>query len=187
MSAWYVLAFAWLALLSEASVDVSTRNEIHDWYTLYADAVDGRKWGRPFLDLFTEDAVLDYRASGGPVGVLDDMHAWLKHTLAHFDRSQHFISNVLIEQVDETTITSRAMFYNPMNLRYFPYKPLFTCGGWYNHTFTKMAGGQWKSKSLQQEMAYNNVVPNMLFWLACTGVASYTIAMHAWAWKQKRD
>ena len=43
-----------------------------------------------------------------------------------------------------------------MNLVYIPYKPFFTCGGWYNHKFVKMSDGKWRSKNLKVEMAFNN-------------------------------
>ena len=137
-------------------LDIEDYIQITDWFSRYASTVDHKQW-ELFPDLFTKDAMIDYRASGGSYGTVVEMKQWLETVFQYFSASQHLISNIqIVNYIDQENVEVRAMFFNPMNLVYIPYKPFFTCGGWYNHKFVKMSDGKWRSKNLKVEMAFNN-------------------------------
>ncbi len=154
-------------------LDMKDRVGIQDWLSKYADVIDRRKFNHEFDNLFTTDAIIDYSESGGRKGTVAEIRQWLQGVFQFFGKSQHLISNVIIHNATEAgakqSVHVSAMFFNPMNLRYFPYEPFFTCGGWYHHEFIKTEQQEWKSKKLSVEMAFNNVTPNLIlaFLLFC--------------------
>jgi hypothetical protein len=167
-----------VAVLSAAEVNseeltTGDRAAISDWFSQYAHVIDRRKFDTDFESLFAEGANIDYRASGGRKGTVPEIKVWLKGVFQFFGSSQHFISNLNFHNTtrEGTILTAHvsAIFFNPMNLRYFPYEPFFTCGGWYHHEFVKTGKETWRSKQLTVEMAFNNVTPNLLgaFFLFC--------------------
>ena len=156
--------------------------QITDWFSRYASTVDHKQWGL-FPDLFTKEAMIDYRASGGSYGNVAEMKAWLENVFQYFSASQHLISNIqIVSFIDERNVEVRAMFFNPMNLIFVPYQPFFTCGGWYNHKFVKLDDGKWRSKNLKVEMAFNNSTWHLgaLFTLIfCIIYCCYSTRQHA--------
>ena len=132
--------------------------QITDWFSSYASTVDRKKWST-FHTLFTKNAFIDYRESGGSHGNVTEIKRWLETVFQYFSASQHLISNIQITKyIDQRNVEVRAMFFNPMNVVFVPYQPFFTCGGWYNHKFVKMDDGKWRSKYLRVEIAFNNSI-----------------------------
>ena len=134
---------------------VADRIEINDFFTKYATAVDSKDWAM-WRTLFTEDATLDYRATGGIEGDRETVGAWLAETLANFPMTQHLIGNVAVELHGDTA-TVRSMLYNPMGM---PDGSTFFCGGWYNHELVRTPEG-WKSRMLRQEGAWFDGGPGL--------------------------
>jgi 3-phenylpropionate/cinnamic acid dioxygenase small subunit len=94
--------------------DISDRLLISELLDTYAAAVDSRDWSL-LETVFTEDAILDYSAFGGPRGPFDEVVPWLEKSLALFAASQHLISNKMIS-LDGDEATARCSLFNPMVL-----------------------------------------------------------------------
>ena len=115
----------------------------------YARAVDTEDW-ELWRSLFTEDATIDYVASGGIAGTRDDVAQWLSVSLALLPMKQHYITNIESE-IRGDTAHVRAMFLNPMQL---PGNPgLSCCGGYYHHVLVRTPEG-WRSKELREESTF---------------------------------
>ena len=95
----------------DASRDDDLR-AIADLLDTYAHAIDTRDWVL-LAKVFTEDAVIDYTASGGPRGSFADAVAFLIPSLGMITMSQHLITNKRIV-IDGDTATSTAYFYSPL-------------------------------------------------------------------------
>ncbi|MDN3359047.1 nuclear transport factor 2 family protein [Actinomadura sp. DC4] len=131
---------------------LSDRIEIADLLTSYTRAVDLGEWDR--LDaVFTPDAHIDYRATGGIEGTLPAVKAWLAEVLTAFVRRQHVMgqSEVVLDG-DAAKVT--AYFANPMiSLGGDGGERLFACGGYYHHDLVRTGEG-WRSRSLVQELTW---------------------------------
>jgi len=92
--------------------EISDRLRINDLLVTYAAALDARDWDL-VRTVFTDDAVLDYSVFGGPRGTVDEAVEWLSKTLGKVPMTQHLISNVLIEIVDDTADVTSIVF-NPL-------------------------------------------------------------------------
>ncbi|GAY13518.1 nuclear transport factor 2 family protein [Mycobacterium sp. shizuoka-1] len=125
---------------------ISDELEIAGVLTRYARAVDGKDW-ELWRSLFTDDAQIDYRSAGGPVGGRDEVSAWLERCLALMPMTQHYITNVDVD-IDGDTATVTAMFYNPMLLP--GANETSACGGYYHHVMVRTASG-WRSSRLREE------------------------------------
>lgn len=142
--------------------ELSDRQQITDLVTAYTRAVDTARWDD--LDaVFTEDAVLDYASSGGPVGSLADAKPFIANLLG-FDRWQHLIGQVAIDfgaagagdgsdgGPDGAEVT--AYFFNPMVARSPDgTETLHEVGGYYHHTVRRTAAG-WRSERLVDEVVW---------------------------------
>src|SRR5690349_12836062 len=93
---------------------LSDRQEIVDLITRYTRAVDTRTF-EP-VDVFTDDAVLDYSAAGGPATSPAQALAWVAEMMQVFDRWQHTIGQVAIE-LEGDAATATAYFLNPMVIK----------------------------------------------------------------------
>ncbi|TQF74024.1 nuclear transport factor 2 family protein [Rhodococcus spelaei] len=127
---------------------IGDRIEITDLLTRYAHAVDTKDWSL-YRTVFTPDAHIDYSATGGPLGTVEEVVSALTPMLDLFTQTQHFVSNLTVGLAgDEATV--RAMFFNPMVVK--PGKQFF-CGGWYNHELVRTEDG-WRSRRLVEESAW---------------------------------
>ena len=153
--------------MNESGISIEVHIAISNWFTEYARAVDRKQWDS-FNMLFTDDAYLDYRSAGGKQGDLREIQRWLQTTLeTYFPQSQHFIGNIDISQQNGTHLQAQAMYYNPMNMKWFPIRPAFVCGGWYHHNFT-LVDGRWKSSGLFLEEMYSTLIPTIMFFMGFT-------------------
>ena len=94
---------------------LADRLAIDDLLTTYACAVDERDWDA-FRSVFTDDAILDYTAFGGPRGSADQVAQWTAHALQVIDASQHFITNLRL-QLNGDEATARTYVYSPLAVR----------------------------------------------------------------------
>ena len=83
---------AWLYHLSRFQTDV----EIEDVLTRYCYAVDDREWDL-YRGLFTPDAVIDDRVTGGIQSGVEEHIEYLSRALSKVVLSQHAISTVRID------------------------------------------------------------------------------------------
>jgi hypothetical protein len=131
---------------------LSDRIEIADLLTRYTRAVDTGEWD--LLDtVFTEDASIDYTATGGIRGELPAVKAWLAEVLPMFPRRQHVLgqSEVLLDG-DRADVTT--YFLNPMVLpQEDGGEALWEFGGYYHHELVRTPEG-WRSRRLVEELAW---------------------------------
>ena len=92
--------------------ELSDRMEIQNILALYCEAIDNRDW-EALDDFFTEDAIIDYTATGGLKCTLPEAKTYLDRALQQFNGGQHMIGVPLITfNGDEAK--SRTILFNPM-------------------------------------------------------------------------
>ena len=91
---------------------LADRISIEDTLTRYATALDTHNL-KLFDEVFTQDALLDYRAAGGIRGTYDEVRDWLKKSMSPFSSWQHLLSNMIIS-VDGDTASARTAVHNPL-------------------------------------------------------------------------
>ncbi|MFD2272719.1 nuclear transport factor 2 family protein [Undibacterium arcticum] len=92
------------------------RADISDLLIDYGNAIDTRDFAA-LERIFTADAVIDYRATGGPRCTLAEAQAFLGQALPQFPRSQHMMANIRIRLEGECA-SARTMCHNPMVMRH---------------------------------------------------------------------
>ena len=91
---------------------ISDRLEIQQLMVDYATAIDQRRLDD--LDrIFTPDAYIDYRTTGGVDGHYPQVKAWLADVLSNFPAYSHMLGNVDV-RIDGDRATSRTICFNPM-------------------------------------------------------------------------
>lgn len=133
--------------------EISDRLEIADVITRYTRAVDTGRWETDLADVFTEDAVLDYSAAGGPSAGLEEGIAFIGN-LTGFLRWQHLIGQVAIDLAgDEARAT--AYFTNPMVALGPDGKDvLYEVGGYYHHDLVRTPDG-WRSRKIVDDIVWS--------------------------------
>jgi hypothetical protein len=131
---------------------MSDRIEIDDLLTRYTRAVDTGEWDR--LDqVFTNDARIDYTATGGIAGTYPEIKAWLPTVLKLFPRRQHILMQREVT-IDGDSARVVAYFLNPMVIA-LPdtTEQLWEFGGLYHHSLVRTADG-WRSLELVEELIW---------------------------------
>ncbi|WP_113700990.1 nuclear transport factor 2 family protein [Nonomuraea lactucae] len=135
--------------------EIADRLEIANLLARYTHAVDSGTWD--LLDeVFTPDAVIDYRAAGGIRGTRAEVKEWLASALAGWPGRLHVIGCTRVDfghgeaQVSasftDTLSPSRDMI--PAGT-----KGLIQGGGWYHHRMRRTPDG-WRSHELVEEQAW---------------------------------
>ena len=125
--------------------------EIHQLLARYSRSVDTKDW-ELFRSVFTEDARIDYAASGGITGQRDQVVDWLMSTLGSFPWSgQHYITNIETELTGDSAVV-RAALFNPMLFPGMQGPTYF--GGYYHHDMVRAPGG-WRSRNLREEITWS--------------------------------
>jgi ketosteroid isomerase-like protein len=145
-----------------AREQISDRVEIEDVLARYCYAVDDRDWDA-YRILFTEDAVLDDRVTGGIRSGVEDHVQYLKKALAKVQLSQHAISTVLID-VHGNHAKVRAHCSCPMVVDLGEAKThVFFQGLWYRNSLVRTPEG-WKISHLVEEGYWTyNMPPHFAF------------------------
>lgn len=131
------------------------RAEITDLITRYTRAVDtGDLSG--FDQVFTEDAFIDYTASGGSAGVVSEVRRWLgEEAIPLFAQTQHLVGQVQIdldEAGDAAQVT--AYFWNPIRIQLPDSEPFdLEIGGLYEHEMVRTEAG-WRSRRLVEHVLW---------------------------------
>jgi len=128
------------------------RLAIEETLIRYGTAIDTKDFD--LLDtVFTSDAVVDYRQSGGSRGPLSEAKAWLAKVLVPFTFMQHMIGNLSVE-IDGDRASSVCYFYNPMTMGGENGKETsFVCGGFYRDQLVRTADG-WRISERVDDQRY---------------------------------
>lgn len=128
--------------------EVADRVEILDLLARYSAVVDRGDWAS-MPDLFTDDAVLDFTATGGIRGSVDDHQQYNAKVLTGFASTQHVMGLPVIV-VDGDAATSRSICFNPMVVND---AHVFFVGLWYDDALVRTAAG-WRFASRVQSASF---------------------------------
>jgi hypothetical protein len=139
--------------LEEKVAYLLDRLAIEDQVKEYARLID-RKGFDELNRVFTDDAWVDYTASGGEAGTLQEMTLFLKRSMKRV-RSQHLMSNVECQLApDGRSAKTVHMLFNPMTRDTRAGEYTFFCGLWYHSDWIKTPEGEWKMTRTVQERSY---------------------------------
>ena len=132
--------------------EISDRLEIGAVITRYTRAIDSGDWDR-LDEVFTPDAQIDYRSTGGIAAAYPEIKAWLAEMLPLFPRRMHSLHQVDVDlRGDEAQVA--AYFHNPMGLPQAEGPDhLVEFGGIYHHDFVRTPAG-WRSRKLFEELVW---------------------------------
>lgn len=138
--------------------ELADRLEIADLLARYAHAVDSGQWDL-LDDVFTPDAVIDYRSAGGIRGGRAEIKEWLAATLAAWPGRLHLIGSTRMD-VDSGEARVSASFTDTLSpsrdLLQAPAQGLIQGGGWYHHRMRRTPAG-WRSRELVEEQAWRTI------------------------------
>jgi hypothetical protein len=144
---------------------LSDRFEIRALIVRYSNALDARRF--ELLDeIFTADAYIDYRATGGVDGRYPQIRKWLPPAVTAFPHMCHLVGNIHIH-VSGDTAQARTLCLNPVAV------PL-PAGGeqvmflamWYRDKLVRTAAGWRMSERMQEGGVQYNVPPHLQIPLA---------------------
>jgi hypothetical protein len=134
--------------------EISDRLEIQQLLIDYSTAIDGKRFDD--LDaVFTPDAYIDYRVSGGVDGQFPEVKAWLKEVLPNFPAYYHMLGNIDV-RVSGDTATSRAICFNPMVMG-GDAGQIYFVGIWYVDEFIRTGQG-WRMSRRVEEKAFDKLI-----------------------------
>jgi SnoaL-like domain len=139
---------------------MSDRHEIRALIVRYSNALDARRF--EWLDeLFTSDAWLDYRATGGIAARYPAVRNWLPPAVAVFPHMCHLVGNISIV-LEGDQARARTLCLNPVEV------PLpaggsqtMFLGMWYRDALLRTAHG-WRMSERVQEGCFQHNVPGNL-------------------------
>jgi len=109
-------------------------------------------------DLFTDDAVLDYTATGAIKGSLAEMKEFVANAFTMFDGTQHLTTQTMLTFADDgNTAHGKSTCHNPMVFGGQLKPKMMIVGLWYVDTFVRTPDG-WKFKERMEELLYNTTV-----------------------------
>lgn len=133
--------------------------EIQALLTDYVFALDTRELDR-LNDIFTPDAICDYRATGGRKGGWSEIGPWLAQALSGFGLSQHLIGmpQIRFDPADPDRARSMAMLFNPMHMLPEQGGQIFFIGATYSDELVRTAAG-WRIASRTEIAPWSKDVP----------------------------
>lgn len=136
--------------------EISDRLEIQQLLVDYSTAIDQRRFDD--LDaVFTGDAYIDYRVSGGVDGRYPEVKAWLKEVLPNFPAYYHMLGNIDV-RLDGDRATSRAICFNPMVLGGAAEQAqIYFVGIWYVDEFVRTEDG-WRMSRRVEEKCFDKLI-----------------------------
>jgi 3-phenylpropionate/cinnamic acid dioxygenase small subunit len=144
-----------------APIELADRLEINDLLVRYCHVLDDRDWAA-FTALFTDDAMIDFSAFGGPRCRAPQMTEFLRAVAVQMPGWQHTISTVLLTAVDGSVdaVRSRCAAQVMMIARNSDDSDSIAFNGlWYRDLLVRTAQG-WKFRERTQERSwtYNSPV-----------------------------
>jgi hypothetical protein len=136
---------------------LSDRSEIRALIVRYSNALDARRF--EWLDeLFTPDAWLDYRATGGVAARYPAVRNWLPPAVGVFPHMCHLVGNISIELAGDSA-RARTLCLNPVEV---PLPPggtqVMFLGMWYRDALVRTARG-WRMTERVQEGCFQHNAP----------------------------
>lgn len=131
--------------------EISDRMEIQQLMVDYSSAIDARRFDD--LDrVFTPDAYIDYRATGGVDGQYPEVKKWLAEVLPNFPAYSHMLGNFDV-RVDGDTAVSRTICFNPMVMG----EQVYFVGLWYVDAYVRTADG-WRMSRRVEEKCFDKLI-----------------------------
>jgi len=147
--------------MGDAGELLADRIAIGDLLTRYATLLDARRFDE--LDqVFTLDAVLDYRSAGGVRGAFPEVRDWLASVLPAFTWTQHLVVNHAVDLApgaDEGTC--RSLFYNPNSMEIEGKPWLFVVGGAYHDRLMRTDVGWRISHRVEETVWWDHPMPGL--------------------------
>lgn len=128
----------------------SDHMEIQTLLARYCHVVDTGDWNG-FADLFTDDAVLDFTAYGGPLAGPAEIAGFIQTSTAALAAMQHSISTLVLE-LNGDSATARC---NALVTMVPPGAPPIFCGLWYRDALRRTAAG-WRLSARTQEAGWQH-------------------------------
>ncbi|TJY59997.1 nuclear transport factor 2 family protein [Sinimarinibacterium sp. CAU 1509] len=136
---------------------LSDRLEIQDTLVRYCHAVDRRDWPA-FEAVFTDDALLDFTAFGGPRGNRSEMARYLESVIATMQGTQHTISTSLVELAGDTATARTAAQVMMISATEGCGSHVLFVGLWYRDRLRRTAQG-WRIFERVQEFGWVHNAP----------------------------
>lgn len=128
--------------------ELSDKLEINELLARYCHALDQKDWVA-FRAVFTDDAMLDFSAFGGPQGSVCELETFLAPILNGLAASQHNVSTVKVD-LDGDAATARSAAIVPMTTRAADGgESTFINGLWYEDSLVRTSDG-WRIRSRTQ-------------------------------------
>jgi len=137
--------------------ELSDRFEIRALIVRYSNALDARRF--ELLDeVFTADAYIDYRATGGIDGCYPKIRAWLPPAVNAFPHMCHLVANIGIALAGDAA-RARTLCLNPVEVA-LPAgaAQVMFLGMWYRDQLVRTAHG-WRMRERVQEGCIRHNVP----------------------------
>jgi hypothetical protein len=130
------------------------RAEIADLLTRYTRAIDGGLL-EGLDEVFTDDATIDYTASGGVAGPVAEVRQWLAtDALPLMAQTQHLVGQVETVWDGDDAARVTAYFWNPVRIALPDAEPLdMEIGGLYEHDLVRTDAG-WRSRRLVERVLW---------------------------------
>ena len=142
--------------------EISDRFEIQQLMVDYSTAIDSKRFDD--LDrVFTSDAYIDYRVTGGIDGHFGEVKAWLKEILPNFPAYYHMLGNFNVRVSYDPagdSASSRTICFNPMVFNASPIneeKQILFVGIWYVDEFVRTADG-WRMSQRVEEKCFDKLL-----------------------------
>jgi hypothetical protein len=139
---------------------LSDQYEIRALIVRYSNALDTRRF--ELLDeIFTADAYIDYRATGGIDGRYPQIRAWLPPAVTAFPRMCHLVGNIQIALAGDEA-SARTLCLNPVAVP-LPERgqQVMFLAMWYRDELLRTARG-WRMRRRVQEGCVQHNVPARL-------------------------
>jgi hypothetical protein len=140
---------------------LADRLEIDDLLTRYATLIDSGRFDQ--LDqVFTRDAVLDYRSAGGIRGTFPEVRDWLAAVLPAFRWTQHLVVNRAVALAPGASeATARSSFQNPNGAEVEGRTWLFVVGGTYHDRLVRTGDGWRIRHRVEETVWWDNPLPGL--------------------------
>jgi 3-phenylpropionate/cinnamic acid dioxygenase small subunit len=124
---------------------------IEETMARYAWAMADKDWAA-WRATLTPDATVDYTTAGGVAGTADEALEWLQGALGAFDVTASMIVNLVVEDHDADSATTRSLYRMVMRLP--GDEPTYLeASGWYRDRMVRTPDG-WRIADRFEQMLY---------------------------------
>ncbi|MHB8511677.1 MAG: nuclear transport factor 2 family protein [Actinomycetota bacterium] len=128
------------------------RIAIDDLITNYVHAIDSLDW-ELMRSVCTADTILDYSATSGPRGTIDEVLPWLQRALGTLSVTHHVVVNRKVT-LDADAASARSYLFNPNGVDDGSGGlVMLYLGGYYNDRFVRTTNG-WRFSERVLEIAW---------------------------------